>query len=377
MMIYLLPALLALVMLAGFWFLFQSFSRQMKELKDSAKNDQAMNLVAQWMQDTKVSLDSRLQETRQVLDSRLSEVDTKLGRSLDTVSQRLETNTKTVGERLDNAARVIGDVQKSLGSMNQETQRIKEIGQDIASLSQILRSPKLRGGMGEFFLGDLLAQILPPHHFELQYGFRSGEKVDAVVKLSKRLVPVDAKFPLENFKKMLEAQSDEERKSWRRKFVSDVKKHVDAIASKYILPDENTFDFALMYIPAENVYYETIIKDENFGEDRSISTYAIEKRVIPVSPNSFYAYLQAIVLGLRGMRVEESAQEIIDSLSRLKGDFGKFRDEFDILGSHISNAGKKYEEVDKRLVKFEDRLEGVEGKQAASDKPQWTSPEDK
>ena len=121
MMIYLLPALLALVMLAGFWFLFQSFSRQMKELKDSAKNDQAMNLVAQWMQDTKVSLDSRLMETRQVLDSRLSEVDAKLGRSLDTVSQRLETNTKTVGERLDNAARVIGDVQKSLGSMNQET----------------------------------------------------------------------------------------------------------------------------------------------------------------------------------------------------------------------------------------------------------------
>ncbi|MBI4725685.1 DNA recombination protein RmuC [candidate division TA06 bacterium] len=370
MMIYLLLAVLAAVMLAGFWFLFQAFSRQMQELKDSAKNDQAMNIVSQWMQETKASLDSRLQETRQVLDSRLSEVDTKLGRSLDSVSQRLETNTKTVGERLDNAARVIGDVQKSLGSMNQETQRIKEIGQDIASLSQILRSPKLRGGMGEFFLGDLLAQILPPHHFELQYGFRSGEKVDAVVKLSQRLVPVDAKFPLENFKKMLEVQSDEERKSWRRKFVSDVKKHVDAISSKYILPDENTFDFALMYIPAENVYYETIIKDENFGEDKSISTYAIEKRVIPVSPNSFYAYLQAIVLGLRGMRVEESAQEIIDSLSRLKGDFGKFRDEFDILGSHIANAGKKYEEVDKRLVKFEDRLEGVEGKQIASDKPQ-------
>jgi DNA recombination protein RmuC len=336
-----------------------------------------MNLVAQWMQDTKVSLDSRLQETRQVLDSRLSEVDTKLGRSMETVNQNLANNTKTINERLDGAARVIGDVNKQLGTLSKTAENIQEVGKNISSLQDILKAPKLRGGMGEFFLGDLLAQILPPHHFELQYGFRSGEKVDAVVKLSKRLVPVDAKFPLENFKKMLEAQSDEERKSWRRKFVSDVKKHVDAIASKYILPDENTFDFALMYIPAENVYYETIIKDENFGEDKSISTYAIEKRVIPVSPNSFYAYLQAIVLGLRGMRVEESAQEIIDSLSRLKGDFGKFRDEFDVLGSHITNAGKKYEEVDKRLVKFEDRLEGVEGKQATSDKPQWTSPEDK
>jgi DNA recombination protein RmuC len=369
MTIYIILTILAVVILAGFWTLFQNFNRQMQELKDSAKNDQAMNLVVKWMQDTNASLDTRLQETRQVLDSRLSEVDGKLGRSMETVNQNLANNTKTINERLDGAARVIGDVNKQLGTLSKTAENIQEVGKNISSLQDILKAPKLRGGMGEFFLGDLLAQILPPHHFELQYGFRSGEKVDAVVKLSKRLVPVDAKFPLENFKKMLEAQSDEERKSWRRKFVSDVKKHVDAIASKYILPDENTFDFALMYIPAENVYYETIIKDENFGEDRSISTYAIEKRVIPVSPNSFYAYLQAIVLGLRGMRVEESAQEIIDSLSRLKGDFGKFRDEFDVLGSHISNAGKKYEDVDKRLVKFEDRLEGVEGKQLTSDKP--------
>jgi DNA recombination protein RmuC len=365
MMTYLLLAVLLILMLAGFWFLFQSFSRQMRELRDASKNDQAIGLVSQWMQETRSSMDTRLQETRQVLDSRLSEVDQKLGRSLDSVNQRLENNTKTLGERLDNAARVIGDVQKNLGSMSQETQRIKEIGQDIASLSQILRSPKLRGGMGEFFLGDLLAQILPPHHFELQYGFRSGEKVDAVIRLSDRMVPVDAKFPLENFKKMLEAQADDERKGWRRKFVSDVKKHADAIASKYILPDEGTFDFALMYIPAENVYYETIIKDENFGEEKSISAYSVEQKVIPVSPNSFYAYLQAIVLGLRGMRVEERAQEIIESLSRLKGDLGKFRGDFDVLGSHLTNAAKKYEEADKRLVKFEDRLESAEGKHIA------------
>jgi DNA recombination protein RmuC len=176
------------------------------------------------------------------------------------------------------------------------------------------------------------------------------------------LVPVDAKFPLENFQKMLAAQSDDERKSWRRKFVSDVRKHADAIASKYILPDEGTFDFALMYIPAENVYYETIIKDDNFGEEKSVSAYAIERKVIPVSPNSLYAYLQAIVLGLRGMKVEERAQEIIESLSRLKGDLDRFRGEFETLGTHIGNAWKKYEEADKRLVKFEDRLESVEGK---------------
>ncbi len=363
MIITVILTILTAAVAAGLFLLWQGLGRQLRELREAQRNDQAMAVMSQWMQDTKTSLDARLAESRQVLDSRLSEVDRKLGTSMDSVSQRLDSNTKVLGERLDNAARVIGDVQKNLGAMGQETQRIKEIGQDIASLSEILRSPKLRGGMGEYFLGDLLGQILPPQHFELQHGFKSGEKVDAVVRLSGKLVPVDAKFPLENFRKMVEAQADDDRRKHRREFVRDVRKHVDAIAKKYILPDEGTFDFALMYIPAENVYYETIIKDEAFGEDKSVANYAIESRVIPVSPNSFYAYLQAIVLGLRGMRVEERAQEIIDSLSRLRGDLGKFRGEFDTVGTHLGNAAKKFEEADKRLSKFEDRLEGVEGRQ--------------
>lgn len=362
MLITIILIVLTAAVAAGLFLLWQGLGRQLRELRQAQKNDQAMSLISQWMQDTRSTLDSRLAESRQALDGRLADVDRKLGASMDSVSQRLESNTKVLGERLDNAARVIGDVQKNLGAMGQETQRIKEIGQDIASLSEILRSPKLRGGMGEYFLGDLLSQILPPQHFELQHGFKSGEKVDAVVRLSGRLVPVDAKFPLENFRKMVEAQADEERKKHRREFVRDVKKHVDAIAKKYILPDEGTFDFALMYIPAENVYYETIIKDEAFGEDKSVANYAIESRVIPVSPNSFYAYLQAIVLGLRGMRVEERAQEIIDSLSRLKGDLSRFRGDFDTVGTHLKNAANRYDEAEKRLAKFEDRLEKVEGR---------------
>lgn len=357
-MLNILIALLFLMMLGGFIAVYILLKRQSEEIRSGHKNDPAINLMSQWMQDTRTSMDSRLQETRQVLDSRLSEVDQKLARSLDSVNRNMN-------DRLDNAARVIGDVQKQLGTLTKVSENMQEIGRDISSLQDILKAPKIRGGLGEYFLSDLLAQILPPHHFELQYGFRSGEKVDAVVKLSGKLVPVDAKFPLENFKKMLESKTDEERRGWRRKFNSDVKKHADAIAKKYILPDEGTFDFALMYIPAENVYYETIIKDENFGEEKSVSAYSIEQKVIPVSPNSLYAYLQAIVLGLRGMRVEERAQEIIESLSRLKGDLGKFRNDFEVLGSHLGNAAKKYEEADKRLVKFEDRLDSVEGRHIA------------
>jgi DNA recombination protein RmuC len=337
---------------AGMFLLWQGLGRQLRELREAQKNDQAMSLMSQWMQDTRASLDSRLAESRQVLDTRLSEVDRKLGASMDSVNQRL-----------DGAARVISDVNKQLGTLSKTAENMQEVGKNISSLQDILRSPKIRGGLGEYFLADLLSQILPPQHYQLQYVFGSGDKVDAVVRLSGKLVPVDAKFPLENFRRLVESQTDEERKRQRREFVRDVKKHVDAIAKKYILPDEGTFDFALMYIPAENVYYETIIKDEAFGEDKSIANYAIESRVIPVSPNSFYAYLQAIVLGLRGMRVEERAQEIIDSLARLKGDLARFRGDFETVGTHLKNAANRYDEAEKRLAKFEDRLEGVEGRQ--------------
>ena len=159
--------------------------------------------------------------------------------------------------------------------------------------------------------------------------------------------------------RVVETASEEERKAAKKKFIADVKKHVDAIAGKYILPDEGTFDFALMYIPAENVYYELIIKDEAVDTDKALLGYAFTKRVIPVSPNSFYAYLQTILLGLKGMHVEEQAQEILKNLARLSGDFEKFRADFELVGMHLTNVKSKYDDADKRLEKFGDRLQSL------------------
>jgi DNA recombination protein RmuC len=155
---------------------------------------------------------------------------------------------------------------------------------------------------------------------------------------------------------MLEGPTEEEKGRARRQFVADVKKHVDTIASKYILPDEGTYDFALMYIPAENVYYETIIKDDSLGGERNLSQYALSKKVIPVSPNSFYAYLQAIVLGLKGMKIEERAKEIIQYLSRLEGDFSRFREDFNVLGKHVGHAQSSFQSAEKRLDQFGQKL---------------------
>jgi DNA recombination protein RmuC len=291
----------------------------------------------------------------QVADSLKHSSDT-LNRQLENITNQLQNSNKAVGERLDNAARVVSEVKKELGSLSQASERIFEVGKDISSLQEILRAPKLRGNLGEFFLGDLLGQILPGEHYKLQYKFKSGETVDAVVQIGGGLVPVDSKFPLENFKRVIEAQNDTDKKAARKKFVADVKKHIDDIASKYILPDEKTFDFALMYIPAENVYYETIIREEIDQEDSAVSAYALGRKVIPVSPNSFYAYLQAIVLGLKGLRIEKNAEALMQHIDRLKGDFARFGEEFSILGKHLTSAKSKYDDTAKRLEKFGDKL---------------------
>jgi DNA recombination protein RmuC len=213
--------------------------------------------------------------------------------------------------------------------------------------------------MGEFFLEDLLRQILPAEHYRTQHAFRSGEAVDAVIRLGESLVCVDSKFPLESFVRLIQLpEADAEAKRREKKaFVAAIKRHADSIAKKYILPDEGTYDFALMYIQAENVYYETILRDEEEGE--TLHSYLLGKRVIPVSPSSLYAYLQVIVLGLRGLKVESHARKLAQDLSRLGGELGRFRSEYSVLGRHLRNASGSYDEGAKRLEKFEGRLSSL------------------
>ncbi len=202
--------------------------------------------------------------------------------------------------------------------------------------------------------------MLPQDAYELQYDFKNGERVDAVIHTAHGMVSVDAKFPLENFRRMIDAQTDDERRPHRKQFIADVKKHIDAIATKYIRPGEGTFEFALMYVPAENVYYEIIARDEEAGETVPLAAHAMKKKVVPVSPNTFYAYLNTILLGLKGMRVEKYVKEIIKDLSRLRVDFGRLQTDFTKLGKHLTDASSSYDKVDKRLTRFDDRLQAID-----------------
>jgi DNA recombination protein RmuC len=333
------------------WFLLY----RVKSLVQERREDPSLLLMQQQIDQLRVQLAQVLDQSTQLIQQQLSQMLGHVNERLKENAEVLQKAQQSLGERLDNAARVVGHVQKSLGGLEEANRKIYEVGKDIASLQEILGAPKLRGGLGEFFLEDLLGQVLPPHHFTTQHGFRSGEKVDAVIRLGTSLVPVDAKFPLENFKRILAAATDDEKGRAKRQFVSDVKKHVDMIAAKYILPDEGTYDFALMYIPAENVYYETIINDDS-PDEKNLSQYALGKRVIPVSPNSFYAYLQAIVLGLKGMKIEDHAKEVLQYLSRLQGDFARFREDFGLLGKHLSHVQSSYQNSEKRLEQFGQKL---------------------
>jgi DNA recombination protein RmuC len=307
------------------------------------------------------SMNDQIEKLRSNVGLTLTETNKVLGENIRTINEQLGRVNTSVSGGLTETKNTVIDIAKKLGELEESNKKIYDVGKDISSLQSILQAPKLRGVLGELFLGDLLSQILPPQYYTLQYAFKNGSIVDAAIRLhSEKLVCVDSKFPLESFRRYLAAQGDDAKKAARKQFASDVKKHVDSIASKYILPDEGTFEFALMYIPAENVYYETIIKDEEFGEEKSIGGYALGKKVIPCSPNSFYAFLQAIVLGLRGMQVEKSALEIIENLSRLRGDFEKFYENFELVGKHLNNARMNFESAEKRLEKFGEKLGQVE-----------------
>jgi DNA recombination protein RmuC len=346
---------LLITAVSGWVFLGWFFFSRTRTILQEKKDDQALLLLQQQLEQLGVQFRDGLDHSARSIQGQLAQMLGHVNERLRDNADVLQKTQHSLGERLDNAARVVGEVERSLGGLVEANRRIYEIARDIASLQEILRAPKLRGGLGEFFLGDLLAQILPLQHFAMQHAFRNGDKVDAVIKLGPSLVPVDAKFPLENFRRMLEAGADEEKNRARKQFSADVKKHIDAIAAKYILPDEGTYDFALMYVPAENVYYETIIKDDA-SDEKSLSHYALGRRVIPVSPNSLYAYLQAIVLGLRGMNIEDRAREILEYLSRLQGDFGKFREDFALIGKHLSHAQSCYQSADRRLEQFAQKL---------------------
>jgi len=253
------------------------------------------------------------------------------GLTLSFLKQDIEVLKKSFGDGFSQLAKELG--------------RIQEIGHTLRDFQDFLKSPKLRGGVGEQVLKDLLAQVLPQNNFQVQYQFRGGETVDAIIKTKQGFIPIDSKFPMESFQKYIKAK-DEEKEIFFREFNRDIKKHVDNISRKYILPQEGTLDYAIMYIPAESVFSEIALNQAELLE------YAQRKKVIFVSPNTFYYFLKIILMGLEGAKIEEASRKILERLKAIKQESMKFGEELLVLTSHIDNAKKASERVTNRYSKL-------------------------
>lgn len=254
----------------------------------------------------------------------MKSMQTSFDQNSKTMNTTLLSNTQALNERLDKAAQVIGAVQKNIGEMS-------EIGRSMKDLNEFLKSPKLRGNMGEHVLKELLGQMLPKASFNMQYAFKSGQIVDAAIKTEAGIIPIDSKFPMENFRLMSSAESESEKKAAEKVFISDIRKHIDDIAKKYILPSEGTIDYALMYVPSESVYYEIV-------NNTTLFDYSQKNRVLPVSPMTFYAYLRAILMGFEGQKITQHAQKILSSLRAIQTEYSKVGENLDTLNKHITNS---------------------------------------
>ncbi|MHC4478447.1 MAG: DNA recombination protein RmuC [Planctomycetota bacterium] len=268
----------------------------------------------------------------------------------DALQKSLQSGQESISQNLQSSQQLLSRLNTQIGELQGTNKQMLQMQTDMKRLQDILSAPKLRGQMGEWSLENLLATILPKGSYELQYGFRDGKVVDALIKMADFSVSVDAKFPLPGFERIAQAGTDEEKAKLRRQFLKDVTGHVDKIAADYIRPAEGTLDFALMYIPAENVYYETVVKYA--GDTQDIMQHALDKKVIPVSPNLLYAYLMTVVMGLHGLQIEKQAAEIRQNLKKLNASFGDFGLTWEVLGRHLRNAHNQYDEGQKKLDRF-------------------------
>ncbi len=296
------------------------------------------------------------QETGSQLQSGTKALTDLVQSSQTHLTSHVATHSREVGEK-------VGILHERLAKLDEEIRHLSEMGRDLRSLQDILRSPKVRGGLGEQLLENLLGNVLPAADYQIQYSFNNGEKVDAAIRLPGGLVPVDAKFPLENFQRILSSQGEEETRRARRAFREDVRRHGRSIASKYIRPSEGTLDLALMYVSAENVYYEAFVQGEAGAGVEDLWDEILALRVFPVSPNSFSLYLTTLQMGLRGMKIEEGARRILAGLSSLRGDLAAFRESFEVLGKHLLNAARNLEDARHRMERVEWRLEQVESQE--------------
>ncbi len=277
-----------------------------------------------------------------------------------TLNTGLSQSGKVLQDQFGQSNKIIQDVTEKLTKLDQTNQQVVSFADQLKNLQDILKNPKQRGILGEYYLETVLKNVLPPGSYQMQYGFKNGDIVDAVVFVDKHIIPIDSKFSLENYNRILHTQDPEEKKRYETAFKSDLKIRIDE-TSKYVKPEEKTMDFAFMFIPSEAVYYDLLINPVGAVKDdtNSLIGYAFKKKVVIVSPTSFLAYLQTVLQGLKRQKISEQAQQVIKGVEKLGRHMNTYSEYMKKIGSHLTTtvssynkAGKELEKIDKDVVKI-------------------------
>jgi DNA recombination protein RmuC len=291
-----------------------------------------------------------IEEMRAANAGAMGELRIEVQRTLGATEQQLVTQTGAT-------QRSLSDLSRQLGALSEQSNRIGDLAKDIGSLQDLLRAPKARGGFGELMLERLLQDCLPATAYEIQFTYRDGSRVDAIVRYGTRIVPIDSKFPSESYTQIAASRDDDERRVRRRAFLHQVRRHVDAVA-KYISPQDQTIDYAFMYLPSEAIYYELTLGDAS-PDEPDILRYCADKNVIPASPNTLLAYLQVVALGVRGLAMQERTRDLQQGIAQVRREFERFVELHDQLGKHLDNATKKFDETERALARASGAIEGL------------------
>ncbi|PIR47398.1 hypothetical protein COV06_02975 [Candidatus Uhrbacteria bacterium CG10_big_fil_rev_8_21_14_0_10_50_16] len=317
-------SLIALTGLAIATFIILKKLQEMKELQLVSQNDKLISQLNDNLQGVQKLVDQNMQGMRQSVDK----------------------TTESLNERLDNAAKIIGSLKQEMGSM-------KEIGRSISDFQAFLKSPKLRGNLGEQLLYDTLNQVFSSEQCVHQYKFKDGQTVDAILKTSAGIIPIDSKFPMEAYQRYIATDDKKEESLAHREFTNAVRKHIRDISTKYILPQEGTVNFAVIYIPSESVYYEVTMQHEE------LNTYAQQSNVMVTSPNTFFNFLHVVMMGMERNKLQEQAQQIWEILKGVQKETEKFGEKLSVLNRHVTNAKSAMETVSGEYTKLSSKVDQV------------------
>lgn len=314
------------------------------------------------MMERLVELGEQNRDLRRAMDSKLKETH-------QASQEQFNQTTKIIQGITGQSARLISEVTEKLTKLDETNKQVVNFSAQLQNLQDILKNPKQRGVLGEYFLEETLKNVLPPNSYQMQYGFKDGTIVDAVIFVKDKIIPVDSKFSLENYEKILCAGDRAAREKLEKVFKIDLKTRIDE-TSKYIKPAEKTMDFAFMFIPSEAIYYDLLINKVGAVQinTRDLVEYAFkEKHVIIVSPTSFLAYLQTVLQGLRALKIEESAKDILINVQKLGRHILSYDDFMKKLGTsmcaavnHYNNAYKEFGKIDKDVMKITDSERKIE-----------------